>query len=45
MPLNKSGSNKALKQNIRTEIKAGKKPTQAVAIAYAVQRKAKGRGK
>lgn len=31
----KSGkSKKAIQQNIKTEIKAGKKPDQAIAIAY-----------
>lgn len=33
-----SGSKKALSKNIATEIKAGKDPKQAVAIAYSVQR-------
>lgn len=37
MPLNKSKSKKAFKENIATEIKNGKKPSQAVAIAYSVQ--------
>ena len=41
MPLNKSGSKKAFKQNIRTEIKAGKPQKQAVAIAYSVDRQKK----
>lgn len=42
MPLKKSSSKKALQENIKTEIKIGKKPVkQAVAIAYAVQRRAK----
>jgi len=40
MPLKKSSSKKAMKQNIRTEVKAGKNVKQAVAIAYAVKRKA-----
>jgi hypothetical protein len=39
--LKKSKSNKAREQNIRKEIAAGKKPSQAVAIGYAVQRRAK----
>lgn len=39
--LKKSSSAKAFKQNIKTEIKEGKKPPkQAVAIAYAVKREA-----
>ena len=33
-----SSSDKALQQNIETEIKAGKSPKQAAAIAYSVQR-------
>jgi hypothetical protein len=35
MPLKKSASPKAFKENIKTEIKAGKPVKQAVAIAYA----------
>jgi len=34
MPLKKGKSKKVIGQNIRTEIRAGKKPKQAVAIAY-----------
>jgi len=41
MPLSKGKSKKSLQKNISTEIKAGKDPKQAVAIAYSVQRKAK----
>ena len=41
MPLKKSASKKAFKENVRAEIKAGKPQKQAVAIAYSVQRKAK----
>lgn len=41
MPLNKSGSEKALHENIAAEIRAGKDPEQAAAIAYSTQRKAK----
>lgn len=42
MPLKKSPTNKARQENIRREIDAGKSPKVAVAIAYSVQRKAKG---
>jgi hypothetical protein len=41
MPLIKSTSKKAVGKNIATEIRAGKKPAQAAAIAYSVQREAK----
>jgi len=34
MPLKKGRSKKVISQNIRTEIRAGKKPAQAAAIAY-----------
>lgn len=44
MPLNKGKSKAALQQNIKTEIAHGKKPKQAVAIAYSVQ-KSKKKGK
>jgi hypothetical protein len=37
MPLNKSKSKKAFKENVATEIKAGKPVKQAVAISYAVK--------
>lgn len=40
MPLIKSKSDKAFKQNIRTEVKAGKPVKQAVAIAYSMKRAA-----
>jgi hypothetical protein len=43
MPLKRSGSKAAIAQNIRTEIKAGKPPKQAAAIAYSVARTAKGK--
>ena len=39
MPLIKSGSKKALQNNIKKEIKSGKKPVQAEAISYSNQRK------
>lgn len=45
MPLIKSKSKKAVSQNIRTEMAAGKPQKQAVAIALSVQRKAKGKKK
>lgn len=41
MPLIKSTSKKAIGKNIATEIKAGRPPKQAAAIAYSVQREAK----
>jgi len=40
MPLKKSTTPKAFKENVKAEIKAGKKPDQAVAIAYSVKREA-----
>jgi hypothetical protein len=40
MPLKKSKSAKARSENIATEINAGKPRDQAVAIGYAVQRRA-----
>jgi hypothetical protein len=43
MPLKKSRSKKAVGENIRTEMKAGKPQKQAVAIALNTQRKAKKR--
>lgn len=43
MPLKKSTSQKAFKSNIKAEMKAGKPVKQAVAIAYSVKRKAKGK--
>jgi hypothetical protein len=39
MPLDKSGSKKSIGRNIKTEEKAGKKPSQAIAIALNVARK------
>lgn len=41
MPLKKSTSKKAFKDNIRAEMNAGKPQKQAVAIAYSEQRQAK----
>ena len=40
MPLKKSTSAKAFKENIKTEVKAGKPVKQAVAISYAVKKEA-----
>ena len=40
MPLIKSKTEKAFKENIKTEIKAGKPVKQAVAIAYSEKREA-----
>jgi hypothetical protein len=40
MPLTKSTSKAAFRANVKAEIKSGKKPTQAVAIAYATKRAA-----
>jgi hypothetical protein len=41
MPLENSKSDAARSRNIKREIKAGKPPKQAAAIAYDVQRRAK----
>lgn len=41
MPLIKSGSKKAFKENVRREIKAGRPKKQALAIAYSVKRKSR----
>lgn len=45
MPLIKSKSNKARSSNIEELVESGRDPKQAVAIAYAVQRRAKKKGK
>lgn len=45
MPLVKSGSKKAVSENIRREIKRGKPQKQAIAIALSTQRKYKRKGK
>lgn len=45
MPLVKSSSKDAFRKNVKAEIKAGKPPKQAVAIAYSVKREAKGKKK
>ena len=44
MPLKPGSSKKVIAQNIRTEIKAGKKPAVAAAISYKTARKS-GRGR
>jgi len=41
MPLIKSRSKRAFSENIRREMHAGKSQKQAIAIAYAVKRRAK----
>lgn len=41
MPLKMGRSEKAFKENIKTEVKAGKPVKQAVAIAYATKRESK----
>lgn len=43
MPLVKSASKKAFRENVKAEAHAGKPIKQAVAIAYSVQRKAAGK--
>lgn len=43
MPLNKSGTEKAVSQNIETEMAAGKPQNQAIAIALDVKRRAAAR--
>jgi hypothetical protein len=40
MPLVKSTSPAAFRKNVAAEVKAGKPPAQAVAIAYSVKREA-----
>ena len=44
MPISHSKSPEAFQENIKTEIAAGKKPKQAVAIAYNIADKAKRTG-
>lgn len=41
MPLEQSKSKKAFEHNVKAEIGAGKKPSQAVAIAYSEKRRSK----
>jgi hypothetical protein len=46
MPLKKSTSKEAFRQNVKAEVKSGKPIKQSVAIAYAVKREAtKGKSK
>ena len=45
MPLSKGTSQKSVSKNIATEIKAGKDPKQAAAIAYSEKREAEKKGK
>lgn len=45
MPLKKSASKAAFSSNVRAEVAAKRPVKQAVAIAYSVQRKAKGKRK
>lgn len=40
MPLVKSTSSKAFNKNVATEVKSGRPPKQAVAIAYSVKKQA-----
>ena len=42
MPLVKSKSKEAFSKNVSAEVKSGRPLKQALAIAYSVQRKAKG---
>ena len=41
MPLKKSPTKEAFRENVKAEVKAGKPIKQAIAIAYATKRKAK----
>ena len=45
MPLAKSKTEKAFKENIKAEVKAGKPVKQAVAIAYSEKREAEKKAK
>ena len=45
MPLKKSASPKAFKENIKAEVKAGKPVKQAVAISYSVKHEAEKKAK
>ena len=43
MPLKSGSSKKTIQENIKTEIASGRKPKQAVAIAYNMARRSKGK--
>jgi hypothetical protein len=45
MPLVKSKSEKAFRQNVKAEVKSGKPIKQSLAIAYATKRAAPAKGK
>jgi len=45
MPLNKGKSKKAISENIKTEMAAGKPQKQAIAIALNISKKSKKKGK
>jgi len=45
MPLKKSMSAKAFRENVKAEVKSGKPVKQAVAIAYSVKRSVAGKKK
>ena len=45
MPLVKSATKNAFRKNVAAEVKSGKKPAQAAAIAYSVKRAAPKKGK
>ncbi len=45
MPLRKCASQNCFERNLKTEMKSGKSKKQSLAIAYAVQKKAKAKKK
>jgi hypothetical protein len=45
MPIRKCASQNCFERNLKTEMKSGKPQKQALAIAYAVQKKAKSKKK